>query len=57
MFSFQTLGNKIKQNSEEVTYANLIKREDERIDFTKTKKQIRNQRFFLKRIIMGRKRE
>ena len=31
-----------KQNNEEVTYANLIKREDERIDFTKTKKQIRN---------------
>ena len=34
--------SRIKQNSEEVTYANLIKREDERIDFTKTKKQIRN---------------
>lgn len=33
---------RIKQDSEEVTYGFVIKREDERIDFKKTKKQIYN---------------
>jgi len=34
--------NRTKQNNEEVTYANLIKREDEKINFSQTKKQVRN---------------
>lgn len=35
--------NRIKQNNEEATYAPTIKREDEKIDFSKTKKEIYNQ--------------
>lgn len=35
--------NRIKQNEEEVSYGFIIKREDERISFEKTKKQIYNQ--------------
>lgn len=34
---------RIKQNNEEATYAFTIKREDERIDFSKTKREIYNQ--------------
>lgn len=34
--------NRIKQDSSQATYAFTIKREDERIDFTKTKRQIYN---------------
>lgn len=34
--------NRIKQNNEEVTYAFNIKREDERINFSKTKREIYN---------------
>lgn len=34
---------RIKQNHEEATYAFTIKREDERIDFSKTKREIYNQ--------------
>ena len=35
--------NRIKQNNEEATYGFVIKREDEKIDFSKTKKQIYDQ--------------
>ena len=35
--------NRIKQNNDEATYGFIIKREDEKIDFSKTKKQIYNQ--------------
>ena len=34
---------RIKQNEEEATYAFTIKREDEKIDFSKTKREIYNQ--------------
>lgn len=35
--------NRIKQNNDEATYGFVIKREDEKIDFSKTKKQIYDQ--------------
>ena len=35
--------NRIKQNNDEATYGFIIKREDEKIDFSKTKKQIYDQ--------------
>lgn len=35
--------SRIKQNNDEVTYGFIIKRDDERIDFKKTKRQINNQ--------------
>ncbi len=35
--------NRIKQNNEEATYGFIIKREDEKIDFSKSKKQIYDQ--------------
>ena len=35
--------DRIKQNKDEVTFAFTIKREDERIDFSKTKREIYNQ--------------
>ena len=41
--------NRIKQNNEEATYGFIIKREDEKIDFTKSKNEIYMiQNFFLK---------